>query len=72
MTVMLPKESFATLLPEIVIDWQQDNRVFVPLDVEVGRKYAAHQLGNVRAQLSLINELHSYEWTMELRWSLFF
>ncbi|MCC6706491.1 MAG: hypothetical protein IT492_02925 [Gammaproteobacteria bacterium] len=71
-TVMLPQQSFVTLFPEIVIDWQQDNRVFVPFDLEIGRKYAAHQVGSVRVQLPLINELHTYEWTMELRWSLFF
>ncbi len=72
LTVMLPRQSFVTLFPEIVIDWQQDNRAFVPFDLEVGRKYAANQVGSVRVQLPLVNELHTYEWTLELRWSVFF
>ena len=72
LTVMLPHQSFVTLFPEIVVDWQQHNRVFVPFDLEVGRKYAAHQAASVRLQLPLVNELHTYEWTMELRWSMFF
>lgn len=72
LTVMLPRQSFVTFFPEIVIDWELDNRVFVPIDVEVGRKYAANQAASVRVQLPLVNELHNYEWTMELRWSLFF
>lgn len=71
-TISLPRQSFITLFPEIVIDWEQHNRVFVPFDVEVGRKYAAQQAASVRLQLPLINELHTYEWTMELRWSMFF
>ncbi len=71
-TVLLPKQSFVTVFPEIVIDWQQDNRVFVPFDLEVGRKYAANQVGSVRVQLPLVNELHNYEWTLEFRWSVFF
>ena len=72
MTVMLPRQSFITLFPEIVLDWELDNRVFLPFDLEVGRKYAANQAASVRLQLPLINELHNYEWTMELRWSMFF
>ena len=72
LTVLLPHQSFVTLFPEIIIDWEQDNRVFVPLDLEVGRKYAANQAASVRMQLPLLNDLHNYEWTMELRWSLFF
>ena len=71
-TVLLPQQSFVTLFPEIVIDWELDNRVFVPLDLEVGRKYAANQAASLRMQLPLVNDLHNYEWTMELRWSLFF
>lgn len=71
-TVMLPRQSFVSVFPEIVIDWQQDNRLFVPLDLEVGRKYAANQVGSVRVQLPLVNELHNYEWTLEFRWSMFF
>ena len=72
LTVMLPHQSFVTLFPEIVVDWQQHNRVFVPFDLEVGRKYAANQAASVRLQLPLVNELRNYEWTMELRWSMFF
>ena len=71
-TVMLPHQSFVTMFPEIVIDWQQDNRVFVPFDLEVGKKYAANQVGSVRMQVPLVNELHNFEWMMEFRWSLFF
>lgn len=71
-TLALPRQSFITLFPEIVIDWEQHNRVFVPFDVEVGRKYAAQQAASLRVQVPLLNELHTYEWTMELRWSMFF
>jgi hypothetical protein len=72
LTVLLPRQSFVTLFPEIVIDWELDKQVFVPLDLEVGRKYAANQAASLRVQLPLLNDLHNYEWTMELRWSLFF
>ena len=71
-TVMLPHQSFVTLFPERVIDWQQDNRLFVPLDVEVGRKYAANRAASLRLQVPLLNELQPYEWAVEARWSVFF
>jgi hypothetical protein len=72
LTVVLPRQSFVTLFPEIVIDWERDNGAFVPLDVEVGRKYAPDRAASLRLQVPLINDLDSYDWTLEVRWSMFF
>lgn len=71
-TVLLPHQSFVTLFPEIVIDWEHDNHAFVPFDFEVGRKYASDRAASIRLQVPLVNQTHAYEWAVEARWSWFF
>ena len=72
LTVLLPRQSFVTLFPEITVDWEHDNHVFVPFDLEVGRKYASDRAASLRLQLPLVNQTHAYEWVLEARWSFFF
>lgn len=72
LTLAFPQQTFVTLFPEIVIDWQRDNGVFLPFDIEVGRKYAADRAVSLRMQVPLMNEVHNYDWTVEARWSMFF
>lgn len=72
LTVVLPQQSFVTLFPEIIIDWEHHHGAFVPLDIEYGRKYASNRAASLRLQVPLMDDLQTYDWTLEARWSLFF
>ena len=71
-TVVLPRQAFVTLFPEIIVDWEHDGGVLVPFDLECGRKYAPDRAVSLRLQAPFADDLDSYDWTLEARWSLFF
>ena len=72
LTVLLPRQTFITLFPEIVIDFEHGEGAFVPLDLEFGRKYTPNRAASVRMQVPLKDDLERYDWAVELRWSMFF
>ncbi|MGE0486383.1 MAG: hypothetical protein AB7Q81_19690 [Gammaproteobacteria bacterium] len=69
--IALPRQSFVTFFEEIEHDWH-GHGWFVPVDVEVGRKYAPDRAAALRLQVPLLDDLESYAWTLEARWSVFF
>ena len=70
--IALPDSAFLSFFPHIRVDWEHDNRVFVPMDIEYGRKFTANRAASLRFQVPIIDDLDPYDWAIEARFSFFF
>jgi hypothetical protein len=70
--IALPDAWFVTFAPELKIDLEQDNKVFLPFDVTVGKKVSPDTVMSLEFKHELIDEIHPYEWSLEARIGFFF
>lgn len=72
LNIALPEKTFLSFFEEIRHDWNSEGDWFVPVDVELGRKFAPDRAASVRLQVPVVNDLGLYDWTVEARLSFFF
>jgi hypothetical protein len=63
---------YFTFSPEINVNWQEDNDMFLPLRAAIGRVFSDNFVGLAGLGVPVVNELDLYDWQIELSVSLFF
>ncbi len=72
LNLALPDSAFLSFFPQIRFDREHDNGLFVPLDIEYGRKFSKNLAAGPRLELPVLDDLPPYDWTIEARLSFFF
>lgn len=67
-----PNRWFVTLAPEAKFNTRDDWKLFLPVDITVGRKLNATTVASLQADVALINEYEQYDWQVEARLGFFF
>ncbi|MHC4206807.1 MAG: hypothetical protein ACYSTT_19300 [Planctomycetota bacterium] len=63
---------FVTLAPEIRINWEQDNDVFLPCKISIGKLLTDNSTFSVGFSAPLVNDYDLYDWQMGFSFSRFF
>ncbi|MHC4647385.1 MAG: hypothetical protein ACYTBJ_17985 [Planctomycetota bacterium] len=63
---------FVTLAPEIRINWKQDNDVFLPFKISIGKLLTDNSTFTVGFSAPIVNDYDLYDWQTELGWRYFF
>ena len=68
----LPKNAFATFGPDIRINWEQDNDLFIPFNIALGKMLKKNVVGSIEFNAPIVNEYDRYDWEIEFRLGFFF
>jgi hypothetical protein len=63
---------FFTFSPEIRVNWEQNNNVFLPLKTSVGRLFFEDAVVTAGFSVPVVNDYDLYDWQIELGVSFFF
>jgi hypothetical protein len=63
---------FVTLAPDIRINWEDNNNVFLPFDISVGKLVGEDKVVAVGFSSAIVNDYDLYDWHIMLRTSWFF
>lgn len=72
LNVNLPGGWYLSSFPDIRINWKDDAKVFVPLNLEVGKFVGRDVLTSVQVDVPVVNDYDLYEWQVELRVGFYF
>ncbi|MHC4371966.1 MAG: hypothetical protein ACYSW8_30510, partial [Planctomycetota bacterium] len=61
-----------TFVPEININWEENNDVFLPLKASLGRLLSENAVATAGFSVPVVNDFDLYDWQIELTVSLFF
>ncbi len=71
-TVSLPHRFYAELSPEIVMNWRDDGKVFVPFNLSAGKKIGEKIIVSLEWNQALVKQYRPYDWDIEARVGYFF
>ena len=63
---------FVSFVPEIRINWEEDNDVFLPLKMSVGRLFTEDKVVTAGFSVPVVNDYDVYDWLIEFGVSFFF
>jgi hypothetical protein len=63
---------FFTFIPEVRINWQEDNNMFMPLKASIGRLFSEDAIVTVGFNVPVVDDFDLYDWQIELGVSFFF
>ena len=63
---------FITFIPEMQINWEQNNDLFMPLKTTIGRLVSEDMVVTVGFSVPVVNEYDLYDWQVELGVGFFF
>jgi hypothetical protein len=63
---------FVTLAPEVRINWKQDNDVFLPFNISIGKLLTDNSTFSVGFSTPIVNNYDLYDWQIEVRARYFF
>lgn len=68
----LPDHWFISSIPDIRINWEQDNDWFVPLNLKVGKLFDKKRVVSIEFNTPIVNDYDRYDWQIELQLGFFF
>ena len=68
----LPERWFLTLAPEMKMNWEDDNKWFVPFDVTLGKMLNKSTVASLGFKQAMVNDYDLYDWEIEFRIGFFF
>jgi hypothetical protein len=63
---------FVTLAPDIRINWEDNNNVFLPFDISVGKLVGEDKVVSVRFSNAILDDYDFYDWQIIFRTAWFF
>ncbi|MHC4700715.1 MAG: hypothetical protein ACYTFQ_09080 [Planctomycetota bacterium] len=63
---------FVTFVPEVNINWEENNDMFLPLKASIGRLFSENAVGTAGLSVPVVNDFDLYDWQVELSASFFF
>ncbi|MHC4214854.1 MAG: hypothetical protein ACYSWP_15945 [Planctomycetota bacterium] len=63
---------FFTFVPEIRVNWEQNNDVFLPLKTSIGRLFTEDMIVTGGFGVPVVNDYDLYDWQIEMSFSFFF
>lgn len=69
----LPNKSFVTIAPEMRVDWENDNRVFIPFDIAIGKMVNKSTVLSIEYKTPVLDDDYPvYDHEVEARIGFFF
>jgi hypothetical protein len=63
---------FFTFIPEVRVNWEQNNDVFMPLKTSIGRLFTDNMIVTSGFSVPVVNDYDLYDWQIEMGVSFFF
>jgi hypothetical protein len=68
----LPDSAFVTFGPDMRINWEQDDDLFVPFNITLGKMINRSTVASVELNMPIVNEYDRYDCEIEFRIGFFF
>lgn len=72
LSVNLPRRWFVSSFPDIRINWEDEGKAFVPVNLEVGLLFGRRGIVSATVDVPIVDDYHLYEWQTEFRIGFFF
>ena len=67
-----PDHWFVSCIPDMRINWEQDNNWFVPLNFKIGRLFEKKYVTSIEFNTPIVNDYDRYDWEIEFQLGFFF
>jgi hypothetical protein len=67
-----PDDYFVSMKPDIRINWEQENQMFVPFNITLGKMITKNLVTSFDFDVPLVNDYDRYDWQIEFRIGFFF
>ncbi|MHC4553081.1 MAG: hypothetical protein ACYSUT_10015, partial [Planctomycetota bacterium] len=68
----LQDQWFISSIPDMRVNWEQDNNWFVPFKLKIGRLFKKVRVASIEFNTPIVNDYDKYDWQVEFQFGFFF